>query len=113
MGGIRIAISIFSFLLWLPASFYIFIIPYEAYMNREAKLWVFYLLSLITVVWFFIWSIADFADANGWVMVSQNANNDRGAAAFFAVITSIMMLGISILGAVNVVMFWKRPASSD
>jgi hypothetical protein len=38
-------------------------------MQKEGKLWVFYLLSLITIVWFFIWSIADFADANGWVMV--------------------------------------------
>jgi hypothetical protein len=113
MGGIRIAISIFLFLVWLPISFYIFIIPYEAYMQREGKLWIFYILSLLTIVWFFIWSIADFADANGWTMVSQNASNDRGAAAFFAVVTSLMMLGVTILGVINVVLFWRRPASSD
>lgn len=44
-------------------------------------------------------------------MVSQNANNGRGAAAFFAVVTSLMMLGVTVLGVVNVVMFWRRPAS--
>jgi hypothetical protein len=82
-------------------------------MKKDSKTWIFYIFSLLVVVWFFIWSIADFADANGWVMVSNNANNGRGAATFFAVVTSIMMLGISILGGINAVLFWRRTVSSD
>jgi len=62
----------------------------------------------LTIIWFFIWSIADFADANGWVMVGNNARNDRGGAAFFAVITSIVMMAIYILAIVNLVLFCKR-----
>lgn len=74
---------------------------------------MFYVLSLIAAVWFFIWSIADFADANGWVMVSNHSANGRGAATFFAVITSLLMLGISILTVINLVMFYKRPSSDS
>ena len=61
----------------------------------------------------FIWSIADFADANGWVMVQKHSDSGRGGATFFAVITSILMLGISILTVINLVMFYKRPSSDS
>lgn len=74
---------------------------------------MFYVLSLIAAVWFFIWSIADFADANGWVMVSKHSAEGRGGATFFAVITSILMLGISILTVINLILFYKRPSSDS
>ena len=34
-SGIRIAISIFSLLFWMPGAFYIFITPYMIYMKEE------------------------------------------------------------------------------
>lgn len=77
-------------------------------MGKDSRNWLFYILSAIAVVWFLIWSIAGFADANGWVMVADNSNNGRGAATFFSVITSILMTAISVLAAINAVLFWKR-----
>jgi len=65
-------------------------------------------LSIVAFAWFFIWSIADFADANGFVMVAKHFSEDRGAAGVFAIITAIMMMLISLLAAVNAVFFYKR-----
>ncbi len=59
-------------LIWLPISFYIFVLPYQIMMGGEGSAIIFYILSGITTIWFFIWSIADFAYANGFVMVSNN-----------------------------------------
>jgi hypothetical protein len=70
-------------------------------------------ISAFAIVWFFIWSIANFADANGWVMVAQNANAGRGAATFFSIVTSVLMLIISILAAINLVLFCKREKTAD
>jgi len=65
-------------------------------------------LSIVAFVWFFIWSIADFADANGFVMVGKHFSEDRGAAGVFGIITAIMMMLISFLAAINAVFFYKR-----
>lgn len=73
-SGIRIAISIFSLLFWMPGAFYIFITPYMIYMKEDATICVYYSISATAALWFFIWSIADFADANGWVMLSNNSD---------------------------------------
>ena len=66
------------------------------------------MLSIVAFVWFFIWSIADFADANGFVMVGKHFSEDRGAAGVFGIITAIMMMLISFLAAINAVFFYKR-----
>ena len=66
------------------------------------------MLSIVAFVWFFIWSIADFADANGFVMVGKHFSEDRGAAGVFGVITAIIMMLISFLAAINAVFFYKR-----
>ncbi len=68
----------------------------------------FYILSAIVTLWFAIWSIADFADANGFVMVKKNFEVGRGAAGFFGIITAIMMLAIAILTPINVLLFCRR-----
>lgn len=65
-------------------------------------------MSIVAFVWFFIWSIADFADANGFVMVGKHFSEDRGAAGVFGIITAIMMMLISFLAAINAVFFYKR-----
>jgi len=41
-------------------------------------------------------------------MVAQNASAGRGAATFFSIVTSVVMLIISLLALVNMVLFWKR-----
>lgn len=69
------------------------------------------MISAVSILWFFIWSIADFADANGWVMVANSSKEGKGGVTFFAVITSILMLGISLLSIVNLVFFYKRPSN--
>jgi len=66
------------------------------------------LLSFFTFVWFAIWCIADFADANGFIMVSKNFTASRGAAGLFGLITAILMLGTAILTPINAVLFSRR-----
>ena len=83
-------------------------LPYHIIMKDEGKPFLFYLLSLLAMVWFFIWYIADFADANGFVMVDKNFKAGRGGAGFFGLLTALCMLAISILAPVNAVMFYKR-----
>lgn len=80
--------------------------------DEEARPCVFYILSILTICWFFIWSIADFADANGFIMVYWNSNSGRAAASLFGAITAIMMLLIAVLGVVNLGYFCKRNSVS-
>ena len=49
-------------------------IPYRIYMKEDDSAVIFYILSAITFVFYVIWSIADFADANGWIMLSSAAS---------------------------------------
>lgn len=63
---------------------------------------------MVTLIFFFIWSIADFADANGFIMVKNNFDAGRGAAAVFGLITAIFMLLIGLLSAINLFMFYRR-----
>jgi len=42
-------------------------------MKQKAMACAYYVISMIVIVWYFLWSIADFADANGWVMVARCA----------------------------------------
>ena len=101
-------ISFFLFFLWLPLAFQLLFLPYHIIMKDEGKPMFFYILSLVAIIWFFIWSIADFADANGFVMVGKNFRAGRGAAGFFGIITALQMLAIAILGVINVIFFYKR-----
>jgi hypothetical protein len=36
-------------------------------LGGDGSVLIFYILSVVSFVYFFIWSIADFADANGFV----------------------------------------------
>lgn len=95
-------------MIWTPISFYLFITPYQILLGGDGSALIFYIFDFIAFVWFFIWSIADFADANGFVMVGKNFNNDRGAAGFFGILTAILMMMISILALANGVLFYRR-----
>ena len=77
-------------------------------MKEDASICIFYIISGIATVWFFIWSIADFADANGWAMLVKNSDNDRGGATFFSAIGSILCTLIAVLAIVNIVLFCRR-----
>jgi hypothetical protein len=77
-------------------------------MKEKSKAFIFYILVFAQALFFLIWSIADFADANGWAMVRKYSDLNMGGATFFAVIGSILMLGISVLAVVNVVYFCRR-----
>jgi hypothetical protein len=77
-------------------------------MGGEGSPMIFYVLSLLAFVWFFIWSIADFADANGFVMVGKHFSQDRAAAGFFSIVGAIMMMLISFLAAINAFLFYRR-----
>jgi hypothetical protein len=65
-------------------------------------------LSFVVMVWFGVWCIADFADANGFVMVGKNFAANRGAAGVFGLFTAIIMLVTAILAPVNMLMFYRR-----
>lgn len=66
------------------------------------------MLSFFTFVWFAIWCIADFADANGFVMVSKNFAANRGAAGVFGLIAALLMLIVSALAVINSILFARR-----
>jgi hypothetical protein len=106
--GMRIGISIFLFLFWVPMSFLIFFVPYHIIMKNKGKPIYFYLLSLLAFVFFFIWSIADFADANGFVMAASNIKAQRLAAGAFGFIISVMMLAVALLTFWNAIVFFQR-----
>jgi hypothetical protein len=55
-------------------------------LKGEGKKSVFFLISCVTFLWFFIWSIANFADANGFVKVGDYFRDSYKAAGGFAVI---------------------------
>jgi hypothetical protein len=103
-----VGISIFLFLFWIPFSFLLFFIPYHIIMKDDGKPIFFYLLSLLAIVFFFIWSIANFADANGFVMVAANFVAGRFAAAVFGLITAVMMIIIALLAVLNTFLFFTR-----
>jgi hypothetical protein len=71
---IQLVISIFLFILWTPLGLYLFYLPYMILMKGEGKKSVFFIISCVTFIWFLIWSIANFADANGFIKVSDYFN---------------------------------------
>lgn len=77
-------------------------------MKDEGKVLLFYVMSFVTFVWFLIWSIADFADCNGFVEVNENFQNNRGAAGGIGLIAALGSLIIGILACVNAVYFYRR-----
>jgi len=77
-------------------------------MKEKSKAFIFYILAFSQALFFLIWSIADFADANGWAMVRKYSDQNMGGAVFFSVICSILMLGIAVLAVVNMVYFCRR-----
>jgi hypothetical protein len=68
-AGVRIGISVFLAFLWWPTGLYLFYLPYSIIMKKDGSTTIFYVLNLIMIVWYFIWSIANFADANGFVRI--------------------------------------------
>lgn len=83
-------------------------LPYHIIMKDEGKPLFFYLLSLVVMVWFAIWCIADFADANGFVMVQKNFAASRGAAGVLGLITALLMLIVAVLAPINALLFSRR-----
>jgi hypothetical protein len=77
-------------------------------MKEEDKICLFYILSGMVIIFFFIWSIGDFADANGWVRMSKFIQASMGASAFFSFFSALTSLIISVLGVVNVYFFCRR-----
>lgn len=104
----RIGISACLMVLWIPASLYAFYLPYMIVMKNEGSRFIFYLGSAGIVIFFIMWGIADFADCNGFVRMSNLFSDNKTAAAVFALFTSITDMVIGILGIVNAVWVYKR-----
>jgi hypothetical protein len=85
-----------------------FIIPYRIYMKEDDKTCLYYVLSFAAAIFFFIWSIANFADANGWVMLAQSVKNGNTGSAFFCFFTALFSFIISLLSIINMGYFCKR-----
>mgnify|MGYP006898467511 CR=1 FL=1 len=66
------------------------------------------MISALTFVWFFIWSVANFADANGFVKIGDYFNSGYKVAGGFAVIESILCFGVSILTVLNAFLFSRK-----
>ncbi len=94
-------------MIWVPLSLYVFYLPYKILLTNEGRAGVFYALSLLTFVFFFMWCIADFADANGFVQVKKYYDASKGGAGTFGLFTSILNLAISVLTVINVYMYYK------
>ena len=65
-------------------------------------------MSACVFIWFAIWSIADFADANGFVMVARYFGAGMGVAGAFGIFVSIFSLVIAILAVIGAYNFYKR-----
>lgn len=94
-------------ILWVPLALYTFYLGYMLLMKNEGSRFIFYLLSFITFVFFGIWSIADFADANGFVRMGNLFKADKGGAGVLALINSIVSLAISGLAVVNAIIVFR------
>ena len=92
---------------WYPLGLYTFYLGYMLLMKNEGSRFVFYLLSFITFVCFSIWSIADFADANGFVRMSNLFKADKGFAGVLALLNSIISLGVAGLALVNAIIVFR------
>ena len=110
-GVLRIILSVFTALIFYPIALYLFYLPYRIYMKEEESACIFYILSAVVIVFFMIWSVADFADANGWVMFGKNITSNRGAASFFSFFAALLSMLIAFLGSVNLVLFCRRDTS--
>ena len=77
-------------------------------MKDEGSVLLFYVMSIVTMVWFLIWSIADFADCNGFVEVNDNFQSNRGAAGGIGLIAALGSLIIGLLACVNAIYFYRR-----
>lgn len=77
-------------------------------MKDEGKPIIFYAMSIFAGIWFFIWSIANFADCNGFVMVSDNFAADRGAAGGIGIVVALGSLLVCILAFANGLFFYRR-----
>lgn len=93
--------------LWIPLALYTFYLGYMLLMKNEGSKFVFYLLSLVTFIFFGIWSIADFADANGFVRMSQLFNAGKGFAGVLALFNSIISLVITGLALVTAIIVFR------
>lgn len=90
-------------IIWIPLALYTFYLGYVLLMKNEGRRFVFYLLSFLTFVFFGIWSIADFADANGFVRMGQLFTAGKGFAGVLALFNSLLSLAIAVLAIINAV----------
>lgn len=95
-------------ILWTPLGLYLFYLPYMILLKNEGNKTWFYGLSAITAIWFLIWSIANFADANGFVKVGDYFRSGYKAAGGFAVIESILCLAVTLLAVLNAILFSRK-----
>lgn len=82
--------------------------PYVIILKNDGRPWVFYLMAGLAFIFFAIWSIADFADANGFVKVDAYFKASKGASGAFGLFSSLLCLTISALIFVNILKFCKR-----
>ena len=81
-------------------------------MREDDKICLFYILSLLVTVFYSIWSIANFADANGWIMMAWGVTNGKGSVAFFSFFTAIFSTLVVVLTVTNLYKFYKRESTS-
>ena len=95
-------------ILWVPLGLYLFYLPYMILLKNEgSRIW-FYVLSAVMIIWFFIWGIANFADANGFVKIGDYFNSGYKVAGGFAIVESILCVVVALLGGLNVFLFSRK-----
>ena len=99
------------FLIGIVVSFYIFFEPYEITLKGEGNPLLFYLLSGGVFIFYVIWGIADFADANGVIRVVYNFENGMVTSGVFAVVVTVFSFAVVVLTGINVVTFYNRGLS--
>jgi hypothetical protein len=82
-------------------------------MNYEGKKWIPYALFTLAFVFYAIWCIADFADANGFVMCGRFFAAGLGAAGFFSLVSAITSFIIAFLSIIFIVVYVRRDAVSS
>lgn len=82
--------------------------PYVLILRNEGRPWVFYLMAFSALLFFAIWSIAGFADANGFARVDLYFKAGHGASGAFALFSSLLSLIITALIVVDIFKFCRR-----
>jgi len=103
-SGIRILYSVLNMLIFIPFTLYGFYKGYRGLTHSERELKFYYVISLLEIIAFFVFSIISGGCYNGWTRVATLFKNNYIFQGILGIIESVIYLGMCFLIAWNT---WK------